>query len=45
MGVKEEQGDVNQPSESSQNMTDDLLSCIERGRALWTVWFRSSFTS
>lgn len=36
MGVKEEQGDVNQPSESSQNMTDDLLSCIERGRALWT---------
>ncbi|XP_067294857.1 serine/threonine-protein kinase N2 isoform X2 [Pseudorasbora parva] len=36
MGVKEEQGDVKQPSESSQNMTDDLLSCIERGRALWT---------
>ncbi|XP_051749226.1 serine/threonine-protein kinase N2 isoform X2 [Ctenopharyngodon idella] len=36
MGVKEEQGDVIQPSESSQNMTDDLLSCIEKGRALWT---------
>ncbi|XP_052448748.1 serine/threonine-protein kinase N2 isoform X4 [Carassius gibelio] len=36
MGVKEEQGDVIQLSESSQNMTDDLLNCFERGRALWT---------
>ncbi|XP_026103599.1 serine/threonine-protein kinase N2-like isoform X3 [Carassius auratus] len=36
MGVKEEQGDVIQLSGSSQNMTDDLLNCFERGRALWT---------
>lgn len=37
MGRVEEKGDVIQQCESPQKMTDELLNCLERGRALWTV--------
>ncbi|XP_076867862.1 serine/threonine-protein kinase N2 isoform X2 [Brachyhypopomus gauderio] len=36
MGRVEHKGDVLQQSDSPQKMTDELLSCLERGRALWT---------
>lgn len=37
MGRVKEKGDAIQQSKSPPKMTDELLNCLERGRALWTV--------
>lgn len=37
MGRVKGKGDAIQQSKSPPKMTDELLNCIERGRALWTV--------
>lgn len=39
MGRVKEKGDAIQQSKSPPKMTDELLNCLERGRALWTVVF------
>lgn len=39
MGRVKEKGDAIQQTKSPPKMTDELLNCLERGRALWTVVF------
>lgn len=39
MGRVKEKGDAIQQSKSPPKMTDELLNCLEKGRALWTVVF------
>lgn len=43
MGRVKEKGDAVQQSKSPPKMTDELLNCLEKGRALWTVVFFRMF--